>query len=209
MEQHAGIQVFDLQTAARAFARNGYAVHVSPCAQEARDYLCVQIHGTTVGFGDSMTLVDMGLFEALSAHNQVTDPQHPRSGQSFLDTARECLLTDVFLTSANAATMQGELVNLDGTGNRVAGSLFGHRKVYFVLGSNKLTDTLEHAVQRVRSVAAPQNARRLGLNTPCAITGRCANCASPQRICNGLMLYLKCMNDIQMEVILINQDLGF
>ena len=209
MEQHAAAQPFDLQAAARAFARNGYAVHVSPCAQEAREYLCAQIRGTTVGFGDSMTLVDMGLFEALCAHNQVTDPQHPRSDQDFLDTARECLLTDVFLTSANAATMQGELINLDSTGNRVAGSLFGHRKVYFVLGRNKLTDNLEQAVQRVRSVAAPKNARRLGLNTPCAFTGRCANCASPQRICNGLMLYLKCMHDIQMEVVLIDQELGY
>lgn len=99
---------------------------------------------------------------------------------------------------------------MDGTGNRVAGSLLGHKKVYYIIGRNKITDDVEKAVWRVRNVAAPMNAKRYELKTPCAIKGdKCYNCSSPDRICNALLIELKKMNDIEMEVVLINEDLGF
>jgi len=105
----------------------------------------------------------------------------------------------------------GELVNIDGTGNRVAASLFGHQKVYFVIGTNKIEPTLEKAVWRARNVAAPINAKRFNADTPCAKKGdRCYDCSSPERICNALVIYLKKMNDIEdVEIILIDEELGF
>jgi len=132
----------------------------------------------------------------------------PMYTDDFLAGARECVLTDVFLCSVNAATIQGELLNMDGTGNRVAGSLFGHKKVYFIIGRNKFCDSIEKAVNRIRQVAAPMNAKRLGKRTPCAVTGHCADCSSPDRICNALTIHWKKMSNIEMEIVLIDEDLG-
>ena len=130
-------------------------------------------------------------------------------GEDFLAAARRTLLTDVFLTSVNAAAATGQLVNIDGTGNRVAGSLFGHRKVYFLIGRNKITPTLEEAVRRARQTAAPQNAKRLHKHTPCAAAGeRCFDCSAPERICNALVIHYKKMSQIEMEILLIDEDLG-
>ncbi len=188
---------------------NGYKVSYFEGEEEAAEHIDQAVTGKTVGFGDSMSLWDMGLYERLAARNEVFDPQHCPAGLGFLDIARRCLTTEIFLTSVNAAAETGELVNVDGTGNRVAGSLFGHEKVYFVVGTNKLVPTLEDAVWRARNVAAPKNAKRLGLQTPCAVRGdRCYDCSSPQRICNSMVIHLKKMNDIAMEIVLVNQSLG-
>ena len=110
----------------QALARRGYEVTVFDTGAEAAAYLDKVIDGTTVGLGDSETMLSMGLYHKLAAHNQVYDPMHRPEGETFRQTARKTLLTDVFLTSLNAMAETGELVNIDGTGNRVAGSLFGH-----------------------------------------------------------------------------------
>ena len=109
--------------------RRGYQVSVFDTGAQAAAYLNEAIDGLTVGFGDSETMLSMGLYEKLAAHNEVFDPMHRPEGESFRETARKTLLTDVFLTSLNAMAETGELVNIDGTGNRVAGSLFGHEIV--------------------------------------------------------------------------------
>ncbi len=192
-----------------ALESKGYTVHIFSTAREASAYLARTIRGKTVGFGDSATLLEMGLYKALSPDNEVFDPQHCPEGSDFHETATHCLTTDVFLTSVNALARTGEMVNLDGTGNRIAGSLFGHRKVVFVVGRNKLVPTLDEAIWRTRNIAAPRNAKRLGLRTPCALRGdRCYDCSSPERICNGLLVYLRKMNDLDAEVILIDEDMG-
>ena len=105
----------------------------------------------------------------------------------------------------------GEMVNIDGTGNRIAASLFGHEKVFFVVGTNKIEPDLEKAVWRARNVAAPKNSAKYSLPTPCVVgEGRCYDCARPERICNALTIYMKKMNDIDdVEVILIDEELGF
>jgi len=192
-----------------AFERNGYCATYFEKAEDAAEYLNESIDGKYVGFGDSATLLRMQLFRRLSSHNRVVDPQHCVSGKTFIETARECLTTDVFITSVNAISETGELVNIDGTGNRVAGSLFGHEKVYFVAGTNKLVPSLEDAVWRARNIAAPRNAMRLKLRTPCAKKGdRCYDCSSSDRICNGIIIHYKKMLNIDMEIILINEELG-
>ncbi len=188
----------------------GYDVSFWQTPEEAAIYLTKIINNKTVGFGDSATLTDLKMYERLSESNKVFDPQNCEKGMSFQSTAIKCLTTEIYLTSVNALAETGELVNIDGTGNRVAGSLFGHQKVFFVLGINKVAPTLKDAICRARNIAAPKNARRLGLKTPCAEKGdRCYDCSSPDRICNGIVLHLKKMNDIDMEVVLINDSIGY
>ena len=189
---------------------NGYQVTFFQETEDATAYLVKELNGVTIGFGNSATLLSMNLFERLSVHNKVIDPRHREQGKNFNETALECVTSDVFITSVNALSSNGELVNIDGTGNRVAGTLFGHKKVYFVFGINKIMDTLEDAIWRARNVAGPKTAKRLGLKTPCAVkVDRCYDCSSPERICNGMLIHYKKMDDVDMEVIIINKELGF
>ena len=196
------------ETLKKHLEENGFTVSVFATAQEAADYLNGAIDHTTVGCGGSMTLKDLGLYESLAAHNTLyyhgtsDDPQA---------TMKNASTADVYLLSANGiAENTGEIISIDGTGNRVASTLFGHRKVYFVAGRNKVSPDFDSALYRVRNVVAPKNAQRLGRQTPCAAKGdKCYNCNSPQRICRGLVVHYKKMNSMDMEVVLVDQDLGY
>ena len=200
----------DLTKTAEALKKRGYEVSCFQTAAEAAEYLDGKIDGMTVGFGDSETLLEMHLFEKLQTHNDVYHPKYPREGKGFYSTARDCLTTEIFLLSANGLAETGEIVNIDGTGNRIAGSLYGHKKVYFVISRNKIRPTLEEAAFRARTVAAPLNAERHGYRTPCAIKkDRCYYCRSPQRICSAQVIYWRKMNHTDMEVVLIDEDMGY
>lgn len=194
----------------RHFREKGYDVSYFPTAEAAASYLDGAIDGKTVGFGDSETLNTLRLYDLLSRHNEVIDPQHPLPHKNFWQTARCALTTEIFVTSVNAMAETGEMVNLDGSGNRVAGSLFGHDKVYFVAGLNKLAPTLEDAVWRAKNIAAPKNAARHGFHTPCAVKGdKCYDCKSPDRICCAQVIYYQKIRFLPMEVVFIGQPLGF
>ncbi|MPM25798.1 hypothetical protein SDC9_72298 [bioreactor metagenome] len=200
----------ELQKIIEALKGKGYEVSYFETAKEAAEYLNEKVDHKTVGFGDSVTLSSMALYESLSLHNHVIDPKHCAPGMDFWSTAKLCLTTDVFFTSVNALAQTGEMVNIDGTGNRVAGSLFGHEKVYFVVGTNKVADTLDEAVWRARNVAAPLNAARHEFKTPCAVKqDHCYDCHSSDRICCGQMIYYQKMRFIEMEVVLIGEPLGY
>ncbi len=193
-----------------------YKVSCFDSHEAAAEYLDSQIDGKIVGFGDSRTIIDMKLYDKLSSHNTVYDPNQSEDNDGFLEIARKCLTTQIYLTSVNAMAETGEMVNIDGTGNRVAGSLFGHEKIYFVVSTNKIEPDLEKAVWRARNVAAPKNSLKYDLPTPCVInykrTGelKCFDCRRPERICNGIITYLRKMNDIdEVEVVLINEEMGF
>lgn len=192
----------------RALERGGYKVSFFETGAAATDYIAGSVQGTTVGLGDSATLEALGIAERLSKNNTVIDPRH-FSGQEFIETGKRILTTDVYLTSVNAAAETGELVNIDSTGNRVAASLFGHSRVFFVFGTNKVEPTLERALWRARNVAAPRNAKRFGFKTPCAAKGdQCYDCASPDRICNALTVYLHKMKSVEAEVVIVDEPLG-
>ncbi len=200
----------DLQKTMAALKEKGYEVSCFKTGAEAAAYLDGQIDGRLVGFGDSETLVSMRLYDLLVKHNEVYDPQHPREGMDFFSTAKKCLTTDIFFTSVNGMAETGEMVNIDGTGNRIAGSLFGHEKVYFVVASNKIVPTLEEAAWRARNVAAPMNAARHHYKTPCAVKmDHCYDCKSPRRICSAQTIYWRKMNFIKMEVVLIEEPMGY
>lgn len=184
----------------------GYTVRVFSTGKEAADYLDASLDGKSVGFGGSVTLDVLGLYERLEKHNRTA--WHWR-WEDRAAAHREAQAAEVYLTSANALAETGELVNIDGTGNRVAATLFGHEKVYFVIGRNKLAPTYDEAVWRARNIASPQNARRLGKKTPCAVKGdRCYDCKSPDRICRGLVTLWGPMMGMEAEVLLIDEDLG-
>lgn len=194
-----------------ALRANRFEATWQETAATAADYLTDTLKGAqSIGFGDSETLISMKMYERLKSLGlTVFDPKHPAADKTFYQTGIECLTTEVFLTSANAISETGELVNIDGTGNRVAGSLFGHKKVYFVVGINKLAPTLEAAIFRARNVAAPKNSARHCSKTPCALAGdKCYDCSSPQRICNAMTIYFKKMHSMRTEVILIGEELG-
>jgi len=184
----------------------GYAVSVFATKQEAAAYLDRAIDGRTVGFGGSATLDALGLYDLLGRHNTVCWhwKQEPNAARI------AAMNTDVYLSSANALAETGEILNIDGAGNRVASTLFGHRKVYFVVGRNKLMPDYEHALWRARNVAAPKRAQSLNKKTPCAVKAdRCYDCKSPERICRGLTVLWGPMMGAEAEVVLIDEDLGF
>ncbi len=204
----------DMEKTIKALERNKFVVHYFETGTEAVTYLKNRIQNKRVAIGDSRTLLELNAHDALSEVNEdITDIQRPLPGESFRDTALRTMGHDVFLTSVNALAQTGEMVNIDGTGNRVAASLFGSQEVFFVLGRNKITPDLASAIYRARNVAAPLNSKKnkkSSLN-PCAkLEQKCYDCGSPDRICNALTIYYKKMRNMQtMEVIIINEDLGF
>ena len=180
----------------------GYGVSCFETAQQAADYLDGAIDGVSVGFGGSVTLQQLELYPRLSTHNEVIWHWEGRAHT-------EAIATDVYVTSVNGLAETGEIINIDGAGNRVASTLFGHRKVYFIIGKNKLAPTYDEALWRARNIAAPKNAQRLGKKTPCAVKGdRCYDCKSPDRICRGLVVHWGPMMGKDMEVVLVDEDLG-
>lgn len=149
--------------------KKGYKVSIFDDDSEAVEYLETVIHGMTVGFGGSQTLTSLDLHHILAKNNQVFVPDFAPEGETFHSMAIKAMHTDVYLLSANAISENGEIVNIDMVGNRLAGSLFGHKKVFYIVGENKLGGTLEQAVYRARNVAAPKNALGLYCKTPCAM----------------------------------------
>ncbi len=195
--------IFD--TVKKNLEDRGYAVEVFASGAEAAAYLDGAVDGKSVGFGGSMTLDRLGLYDALGKHNTVVWHWKQDAGPA----RREGMFTDVYLSSANGLAETGEIVNIDGTGNRVAATLFGHEKVYFVIGRNKLAPTYEEALWRARNIASPKNAQRLGKKTPCAVKGdRCYDCKSPDRICRGLVTLWGPMMGMETEILLVDEDLG-
>ena len=184
--------------------RRGYQVRRFATAQEAADYLDGQIDQSTVSIGGSVTIQELGLYPRLSAHNWVI--WHWEGG-----SLAEAAQTQVYLSSVNGLAETGELINIDGTGNRVASTLYGHRLVYFVVGANKIAPDYDAALWRARNIASPKNAQRLGKKTPCAVKGdRCYDCQSPDRICRALaVLWEKPLGIEHMEIVLVEQELGY
>lgn len=188
--------------------KRGYAVREFDTAREAADYLDRAIDGKTVGMGGSVTLENMGMYERLTAHNKAV--WHWRSPENKAVALREAMTAEVYLSSVNGIAETGEIVNIDGTCNRVSAMLYGHQTVYFVVGENKIAPTESEAVFRARNIAAPLNAKRLARKTPCAVRGdRCYNCDSPERICNAAVTFWKAPGNGLYEVILVHEALGF
>lgn len=190
--------------------KKGYQVREFQTKEEATAYLKLQIKGETVGIGGSETVNQMKLYEALTPGNEVWWHNRKPENVSADATKRAANAAHIYISSVNAIAETGEIVNIDYTGNRVAATNYGPRKVYFVVGENKVAPTLERAVWRARNVAAPQNARRLNRKTPCAgKADHCYDCQSPDRICRSMSVFLMKPAGCEYEIILIHEALGF
>lgn len=159
----------DIQSIKNKLEDKGFQVRICRTKQEAVDYLSDTIKGKTIGFGGSQTLTELDLRHTLAENNTVVVPDFAPEGETFRSTAKKAMDTELFFLSANAVSEDGNIVNIDGTGNRLAGSLFGHEKVYYVIGENKIGGTLEEAIHRARNIASPKNALSLHCETPCAM----------------------------------------
>ena len=184
--------------------QRGFTPRVFATKEEAADYLDSQIDGVSVAFGGSVTVQEMGLYPRLAAHNEAVW-HWDKAG------LEQAAVTDVYICSVNGLAETGELINIDGVGNRVASTIFGHKRVYFVVGKNKVAPDYDAALWRARNIAAPKNCQRLGLKTPCAVKAdKCYNCSSPDRSCRALVVLWEKPRDVErMEVILIDEDLGY
>jgi hypothetical protein len=200
----------DIQKTMQNLRRNNFDTSFFETAEEGAAYLCGEIRGTTVGIGGSMTLMEMDIYnKLLEAGNDVA--WHLMDEEHALEIIDRAAKARIYLSSANAISETGEIVNIDGRGNRVAATLSGHERVYIVAGVNKIVSTIDDAIYRARNVAAPLNSRRLRKKTPCAVGElKCHDCASPDRICRGLTILLGKPSAIdKIEIVLINQSLGY
>lgn len=199
----------DFTKVKEALERRGFKVSVFETGAEAAEYLNGKIDGTTVSFGGSMTLRQMGMFEKLSSHNTIYDHWNVPAGANADEIREKAMTTETYVSSVNGLSETGEIINIDGTGNRVASTIFGHSRLFLVVGSNKLAPTFEEAMWRARNIAAPMNAKRLERKTPCAVDGKCHDCNSPECICNVISIHRHPGRGTDTEVVLINETLGY
>ena len=165
--------------------------------------------GSVVGWGGAMSAQEIGLMDTLRMGNySVIDRDMRKTQTEKENAARECLQADVFLTGANALSLDGQMVNIDGTGNRVAAIVYGPRQIIVVAGMNKVVDTLDDAIKRARTVAAPMNQQRFEGDTPCTVTGVCADCKSQSCICNQILITRHCRPVGRIKFILVGEELG-
>ena len=185
----------------------------APTSAQAKEEIVAMIPPGAVVFRcGSMTAVGMGLWEEIAKlpEVEIIDPYQPGlSPEESLGLRRRGMTADVMIASSNAITLDGKLVNLDGMGNRVAAITFGPKKVILVVGVNKVVSDLDSAMARVKHYAGPVNAIRLGLKNPCVETGLCADCKSPQRICNMWSIIEGHMIEGRIHVKLVGENLGY
>ena len=199
----------NLTSLAKILTKRGYRATVFSSAAEATAYLTKSLAGLTVGIGGSMTALALGLDTALAPICRLHWHWRPAEGHSAADELAAAADAEVYISSVNAIAESGEIVNIDGNCNRVAATMYGHRRVILLVGRNKLAATEAEAIARARNIAAPKNAARLGRNTPCVADGRCHDCQSPERICRALTVLWCAPRGPEYEILLIDEDLGY
>lgn len=187
---------------------HGFAVKRFATAREAAEYINGKLDGKTIGIGGSVSVEELGLYDLLQTHNTVYWNWGKAHGRETIMKGREA---QVYLTSVNGLAETGELINIDGTCNRLADTLYGHEEVIFIVGINKIAPDAQAALWRAQNIAAPKNAQRLKKKTPCAVKAdKCYDCNSPERLCRGLLtLWRKPGGIPTAEVVLVEEPLGY
>lgn len=193
------------ETVKKNLESRGFSVQTFATAAEAAEYLNRAIDGVSVGIGGSITVQQMGLHDRLASHNTVY--WHWTDGPEVLSKA---MTAQVYLTSVNGLAETERSSTSTATATGWLPCSMDIRRSILVAGRNKLAPTYEEALWRARNIAAPKNAQRLGKKTPCAVKGdRCYDCKSPERICRGLAVLWEAMSGVEMEVVLVDEDLGY
>lgn len=193
----------NIENLRKSFERGRFEFNYFETKKEANNYIMENVKNKKVSFGGSITLQEMGLYELLSKNNEMH--WHWKDKNDITQVA------DVYFTSANALSENGEIVNIDGLGNRVSAAIYGCSEVYVVCGINKIEKDLESAMYRAKNIAAPKNAKRLNKNTPCAVkVDKCYNCASDDRICAATTIVnFKPMGVKRYNIIVVGEELGY
>lgn len=206
----------DIELTLKSLKVNHFDARFAKAAAETKTMMLEMIPLTSsIGVGDSVTLRQIGILDELFRRgNKVINPftqeltQGPVDRNLLAQTCRKTFGTDVFITSSNAVTEDGKIVSIDYAGNRVAGTIYGGNKVILAIGRNKIVRDVEEAIYRIKNIIAPVHAKWKGRRTPCAITGKCSNCDSPERICNVTIILEKKPAHTDLSIILIDEDLG-
>ena len=166
--------------------------------------------GASVGWGGALSAQQIGLIDAVKSGNfAAIDRDAATTPEERTQALKRCLTADVFLCGANALSLDGQMVNIDGTGNRVAAIAYGPDTILVIAGMNKVCDTLDDAVTRARTVAAPMNKQRFPFKTPCEVTGACADCKSEESICTQILITRNCRPAGRIKFVLVGEELGF
>ena len=197
----------DLEKTRKNLEGRGFRVHRFASGAEAAEFLVQTLHGTSIGIGGSVTIDTLGVYDRLCGSNEVF--WHWKNHAP--ETRERAGKAETYLCSANGVSENGEIVNIDGFGNRVAGTIYGPERVFLVVGRNKIAPDLNGAIDRARNIAAPLNARRLNRHTPCAVgEPRCRDCRSPEKICGVMTVFFMPPTSIkEFHVILVDEDLGY
>ena len=194
---------------------NDFEVITCSSSEEAKEEILDLINeDSLIGVGGSVTIRELNILEELKSRDvEVADHwkahEKGKSAEEVRKIREKHLNSDVFLTSTNALTKTGKLVNIDGTGQRVAAMIYGPEKVILPVGINKICDDLHEGVDRARNIAAPMNAKRLDLDTPCVETGECEDCESEDRICKVTTILDRRPHDTEITIVLIDETLGY
>lgn len=199
-----------------ALKSNGFDAFFAKTKEDALEKILKIIpEGSKVGIAGSLTIREIGIDEALDKRGyklmDIWDKRASASPEVNLAVRKEGLLSDIFLTGSNAVTEEGELINIDGLGNRVAAMIFGPKKVIIVAGVNKIVKDVYEGIERVRNIAAPMNVIRLKGKTPCSLTGNCDldECEPPNRHCHIITIIEKRPSKTDATVVIVGENLGF
>ncbi len=197
----------DLEKTGKNLERRGFRVHRFASGAEAAEFLVQTLHGTSIGIGGSVTIDTLGVYDRLCESNEVF--WHWKNHAP--ETRERAGKAETYLCSANGVSETGEIVNIDGFGNRVAGTIYGPERVFLVVGRNKIAQDLTGAIDRARNIAAPLNARRLNRHTPCAVgEPRCHDCRSPEKVCGVMTVFFMPPTSIkEFHAILVDESLGY
>lgn len=188
-------------------SRNMTGYYVADKEEALKKVLEIIPEGSSVTMGGSMSANEIGLVEAVKSDKYKFIDRYTAADKHAAEL--EAYNADFYLASANAITEDGILVNIDGNANRVSAIAYGPKKVIFIVGMNKVCDDIDGAIKRARNVAAPINAQRFGLSTPCSETGSCFNCKSPDTICCQFLITRYSKHEGRIHVVLVNDNLGF
>lgn len=190
--------------------KNMEGYYCATSAEAVEKALSLMPEGSSITWGGSMSVIECGLMDAIHEKNyELIDRDTAKTPEEAREMYAKQVMADYYLMSTNAITMNGELVNIDGRANRVSCLCWGPQNVIIIAGMNKVTADVEDAVKRVRNIAAPPNTVRLNRNTPCAQTGKCGDCYSPDCICSQVLVTRRSSTPNRIKVILVGEELGY